>query len=323
MWLFAGLIIVLALFTWLIMWKKRTMKKMGDTRLVKLLVADFSSARFTSKFIVLSFAFALGIIAVMNPGKFDGTENINRKGIDVVIALDISKSMLATDMAPSRLDRAKQFITKLVDALPDDRIALVLFAGKAYLQMPLTVDHGATKMFVTSAGPGAVSQQGTVISEALRMGANAFSSADKRYKSIVLISDGEDHDAKAMGTAEELTQYGVMINTVGIGSQEGATITDPQTGELKKDESGNIVVSKLDEETLKKIASVSHGIYHHLDNSEEAVASVKGQLSKIEKSVSGDVSRMDFKTYYLWLVAGMFVLLLAENFLSERKKMAA
>ena len=159
-------------------------KRIGDEKLVKALIADYSPKKFTVKFVFLSVAFILGVFAVMNLRKPGESANNSRKGIDIAIALDVSKSMLATDLAPNRLERAKQFIGKLMNEMPDDRIALVLFAGKAYLQMPLTVDHGAAQVFVSSASPDAVTQQGTVISDALNMSARAFSATDRKFKSV-------------------------------------------------------------------------------------------------------------------------------------------
>ncbi len=266
---------------------------------------------------------AIGILAAMNPRQPGETDNTNRKGIDVAIALDVSKSMLATDLPPNRLERAKQFIGKLMAEMPNDRIALVLFAGKAYLQMPLTVDHGAAKMFVSSASPDAVPQQGTVISDALNMSANVFNNAEKRFKAVVLISDGEAHEEEAVKTATDLAEQGVMINTIGIGSPEGATITDPATGELKKDAAGTTIISKLNEEVLKELATATNGIYIRLESSDEAVAVLKKQLSQIESKAFGDVSQMNFKTYYMWLAGGMLLLLLIESFIPERKKVVA
>lgn len=318
-WLFLALGVLLLLFFAILRWKRTTIKKIGDEKLVKALISNFSSTLFTTKFILFSAAFALGILAVMNPGSIGGEENINRKGIDVAIALDVSKSMLATDIAPSRLERAKQFVGKLMDEMPDDRIALVLFAGKAYLQMPLTVDHGAAKLFVSSSSPATVPQQGTVISEALTMSANAFSNTDKRYKAVIVISDGEDHDEEAIKKAKELSERGVMINTIGIGSPGGATITDPVTGDLKKDEVGNTVISKLNEEELKQIAAATNGIYVRLQGSDEAVSLVKEHLSQIERKTYGDISQMNFKTYYVWFAGAMLLFLLLENFTPERK----
>ena len=266
---------------------------------------------------------SLGIIAVMNLRKPGAADNSNRKGIDLAIALDVSKSMLASDLSPNRLERAKQFIGKLMSEMPNDRIALVLFAGKAYLQMPLTVDHGAAQLFVSSASPDAVPQQGTVISDALNMSAKAFNSAERRFKAVVLISDGEDHDEDAVKTAKELAEQGVMINTIGIGSAEGSTITDPATGELKKDATGTTVISKLNEEPLKEIAKETNGIYIRLVSSDAAVVVLKQQLSQIESKAFSDVSQLNFTTYYMWFAAAMFIILLAENFIPERKKVFA
>jgi Ca-activated chloride channel family protein len=257
----------------------------------------------------------------MNLRRPGDADSIGRKGIDVVIAMDVSKSMLATDLQPSRLERAKQFITKLMGAMPDDRIALVLFAGKAYLQMPLTTDRSAAQMFVSSANPAAIPQQGTVISEALKMSAQAFNTADRRFKAVVLISDGEDHDPQADQTSKDLAQQGMMINTVGIGSAEGGYIVDPATGEHKKDENGNDVITKLNEEELKTLADNTNGVYVHLQSSDEAVVTIKQNLSQIDKKALGDVSLMNFKTYYWWFAGAMLVFLLVENFIPERKRL--
>jgi Ca-activated chloride channel family protein len=228
--------------------------------------------------------------------------------------------MLAADLAPDRLERAKQFVNKLINEMPDDRVALVLFAGKAYLQMPLTVDHRAAQMFVSSASPDAVPQQGTVISDALKMSANVFNNADKKFKAVILISDGEDHNEDAVTTAKTLAQQGVMINTIGIGSPGGAEIIDPATGQAKKDEAGNTVISKLNEEELKLIAKVTNGVYIRFQSSDEAVSLLKGQLSQIDRKAFGDESMMNFRNYFLWFTAAMFILLVIEQFIPERKK---
>ncbi len=319
-WLFTGIAILFIFFIGLMSWKKKVKKRIGDERLVNLLISNFSSKIFASKFILLSAAFSVGIIAAMNPRQPGASDNINRKGIDVVIALDVSKSMLATDIAPDRLERAKQFISKLINEMPDDRVALVLFAGKAYLQMPLTPDHNAAQMFVSTVTTDAVPQQGTMIREALKMSANVFNSNDRKFKAVILISDGEDHDEGAVITARSLAEHGVMINTVGMGSPDGSAIVDPATGQAKKDEAGNTVISKLNEDELKQIAKVTNGVYILLQSSDEAVSVLKGQLSQIDRKAFGDVSMMNFKNYFLWFAAAMFILLLFEQFIPERKK---
>ena len=292
---------------------------MGDGKLVDILTAGFSPWLFASKYILLSLGFAVGVIAVMNPRKPGEADNISRKGIDVVVALDVSKSMMASDLAPNRLERAKQFINKLMGEMPNDRIALVLFAGRAYMQMPLTTDHGAARLYVASASPDAVPQQGTVLSDAMRMSMNAFNVKERRFKTIVLISDGEEHDAAGVATAEELAEQGVMINTVGVGSTTGANIFDPTTGQNKVDEAGNVVISKLNEDVLKQVAEKTNGLYVHLEDSDEAVASVKKQLSQIETKAFGDISLVNYKTFFMWFAGAMLVFLLAENFIPERK----
>jgi Ca-activated chloride channel homolog len=308
------------LFILLLRWKRKVTRKMGDVKLVKELTSNFSGKLFSLKFILVLLAFAAGVIAIMNLRKPGDSDNNVRKGIDVVLALDVSKSMLATDLQPSRLERAKQFITKLMAVLPNDRIGLVLFAGKAYMQMPLTTDHNAAQMFVLSASPDAVPQQGTVISEALKMGANAFTTADRRFKAVVLISDGEDQDADADKTSKDLAEQGLLINTVGIGSPEGSYIPDPATGQNKRDEMGNTVISKLNEEELKSLAENTNGVYVRLQSSDESVDVVKKSLSQIENKAFGDVSLMNFKTYYWWFAGAMLIFLLIENFIPERKR---
>lgn len=320
-WLFVAIAVLVIFFILLLRWKRNVFKKMGDPQLIQSLLSPFSPFRFSSKYIIILIALTAGIIACMNPREPREKTNSGKKGIDLAIALDVSNSMLATDLAPNRLERAKQMVIKLIDAMPDDRIALVVFAGKSYLQMPLTADHGAAKLFVNAASPAIISQQGTVIGDALKMSASVFDAADKRFKAVVLLSDGEDHDADALLTARELAQQGVMINTVGIGSAEGATIPDLLTGENKKDAAGNTVVSILNEEILQSVAQYTNGIYLRLTNSETAIDGLKKQLAQIERKAYGDVSQMNFKNYYSWFVTIMLLLLLAENFIPETRKL--
>jgi Ca-activated chloride channel homolog len=321
-WLSGGVILFILLFIILLKWKKKVRKRIGDPSLVKSLIGNYSHGLFTLKIILLIIGFGSGVVAVMNLRRPAADETSNRKGIDVLIALDVSKSMLATDLAPNRLERAKQFINKLMDAMPNDRIGLVLFAGRAYLQMPLTTDYGAAQMYVASASPESVPMQGTVISEALNQSSNAFNTTERRFKTVVLISDGEDHDPEAITTAKELSSRGMMINTVGIGSPEGANIPDATTGLNKKDAMGNDVVTKLNEDELKQIAESTNGIYVRLEDSDEAVRQLLKQFSGIETKAYGDVSLMNFQSYYWWFAAAMFLLLIAEYFIPETKKVA-
>ncbi|MFI5187173.1 MAG: VWA domain-containing protein [Chitinophagales bacterium] len=323
LWLLTAIGVFILLFLLLLGWKRRTIKRIGNKKLVQQLIKSYSPRLFTTKFILFSLAFALGVAAVANLRKPGSADNISRKGIDVVIALDVSRSMLSTDLSPSRLERAKQMILKLMDQMPDDRIALVVFAGKAYLQMPLTVDHGAAAIFVSTASPDAIAAQGTVFSEALKMSERAFNANERRFKSVVLVSDGEDHDEETLKTADDLVQQGVMVCTVGIGSAEGSQIPDSATNDYKRDAMGNIVISKLNEDELKQIAQKTNGVYVHFESSDQAINELMKQLSQVEKKTFIDVSLLNYKTYYTWFAGLMFLLLILEFILPERKQKRA
>ncbi|MDB5198141.1 MAG: von Willebrand factor type [Chitinophagaceae bacterium] len=304
-------------------WKKNAMKKIGDPPLVKQLIQGFSSKLFAVKFILILFGFSLCAFAVADLVKPEGTQKINRKGIDVMIALDVSKSMLAEDIKPNRLERAKQLISKIIDKLSDDKVGIVVFAGRAYLQMPLTTDHSAAKMYLSSASTDNVPTQGTVISQALKMSYAAFNTKEKKYRSIILISDGEDHDEDAIKVTRSLADEGVMVNTVGIGSPQGAPIMDNETNEYKKDENGNTVVSKLNEEELKSIAQNGNGLYQLFSGADEVADNLHKKLMTIGQTTLTGSSFGVYKNYFWYFLLAAFVILLIESFLPEKTKMNA
>jgi len=322
-WLFAGILVSTLLFLLILSWKKKVVKRIGDKKFVKALMSSYSPTFFAIKFSLLALALGLGVLAVMDLRKPGGEDSFQREGIDVVVVLDVSKSMLATDLEPSRLEKAKQFISKLIDKMPNDRIGLIWFAGKSYLQMPLSLDHAAAKMYVSTVSTESVPQQGTLINEALEMAIKAFDPREARYKTIVLITDGETHDEDAVSTAKELTDQGLMINTVGLGSPEGTTLFDPSTNQLKKDETGAIVVSRLNEEILRELASTTHGLYVRLQNNDEAVSALLQQFSQIDKKAFPDISNMNLKPYYFLFVIGMLILCITEILIPEKRKLAA
>ena len=317
LWALSVVPFMVVLYYIVIKGKKNTIKKIGDPALVNQLIKDYSAKKFSIKFLLMLLAFVVGIIALANPRKPQGSAMVNRSGIDVMIALDVSKSMLANDIQPSRLERAKQLITKLIDQLPNDRIGIVVFAGRAYLQMPLTSDHSAAKMYLSSATSDVVPTQGTVIGDALKMCFAAFNTQEKKYKAVVLLSDGEDHDEKALKVTQELADEGVMINTIGIGSPQGSTIIDPITNETKKDAAGNAVITKLNEEELKNIAAKGNGLYQLFNNTDEVVDNMKSQLQGIGQRSITENSLVNYKNYFPWLLAVMLVMLLVEFFMSE------
>ena len=319
LWALTAIPLMVGMYFFVINSKKNTIKKIGDPALVNQLIKDYSPKKFFLKFTLILIAFTVGVIALANPRKPQGTTMVNRSGIDVMIALDVSKSMLANDIQPSRLERAKQLISKLIDKLPNDRIGIVVFAGRAYLQMPLTTDHSAAKMYLSSATTDVVPTQGTVIGDALKMCFAAFNAQEKKYKAVVLLSDGEDHDEAALKVAKELTDEGVMINTIGIGSPQGSTIIDPATNETKKDAAGNAVITKLNEEELKSIAAKGNGLYQLFSNTDEVVDNIKTQLQSIGQRSISENSLINYKNYFPWFLVTMLILLLIEFFMSEIK----
>lgn len=318
---FAGIPLIILLYLIVIRWKKRASKKIGDPALIKQLTVNYSSNKFILKFILFTTAFALCVVAVAGLVIPDGTQKVNRKGIDIMFALDVSKSMLAQDIKPDRLERAKQVITKIINNSPDDRIGLVVFAGRAYLQMPLTIDHAAAKMYLSSASPDDIPTQGTVISQALKMSGAAFNPKDKTYKAIVLLSDGEDHDKDALKIVKQLAGDGIMINTIGIGSAQGAPITDPETNSYKTDENGNMVISKLNEQELSNIATKGNGIYQYYSSTDGVASNIKTKLSGIGETVITDKSFDSYRQFFQYFLAISFMFLIIEFFISENKKM--
>ena len=310
--------VLVLLYILVLRWKKKTIKKIGDERLVKEMTSNYSAQRFALKFILIVTAFASGIFALANLRNPKGSEKVSRNGIDVMIALDVSKSMLAQDIKPTRLDRAKQLLGKLMDRLNNDRIGIVVFAGKAYLQMPLTGDHGAAKMYLSSATPDVVPTQGTVIGDALKMCYLSFNTKEKKYKTVIVISDGEDHDETAIDLAGKMAAEGVMINTVGIGSAEGAVIIDAATNEPKKDKEGNTVITKLNEEELKSIAEKGNGIYQLYNNTDEVVDILEAQLATMDQRTVTEDSLVNYQSFYQYFLLISLLLLLVEFFISER-----
>lgn len=294
---------------------------MGDAALIQVLTRNFSPRRYFWKFFMAALALVFLVVAAANPQTRGEGGKVNRKGLDLMILMDVSKSMLAQDIKPNRLERSKQLVSLLIDQLADNRIGLVWFAGRAYLQMPLTTDVSAAKIYLQNAGPEAVPTQGTVIGEALKMAGNSFNNKEKKYKAVILISDGEDHDPEALKIVKDLAASGVMINTVGVGSPEGATIYDPATRDTKKDAAGNTVITKLNEEQLRALAQTGNGTYVYLQDPSAAVRTIQAQLATIEQKELTDDAFVQYNTWYFYVLAIVLVLLLAELFLPERKPM--
>jgi Ca-activated chloride channel family protein len=315
--------VLVLLFILLIKWKRKTITKIGDEKLIRQLIADYSPRRFLVKFILVLSAFILTGLGVANLQYPKQVEQVQRQGVDVILVLDVSKSMLARDIQPNRLERSKQLMNRLIDKLRNDRIGLVLFAGRGYLQMPLTTDHSSAKIYVNSASPESVPAQGTVIGEALTISNNAFGQKEKKYKTVVLITDGEDHDETAMEAASLLAENGALLHTIGVGSAEGSTLTDPVTGEQKKDAQGNVVISRLNEPMLQELAKAANGTYQHLENTDQVVKNILEQINGMEQKSISDQSFINYRSFFQWFIGIALGLLILDFFISERKRKIA
>ncbi|MBS1772907.1 MAG: VWA domain-containing protein [Bacteroidetes bacterium] len=311
---------LVGIFVWLIYWRRQKIKKLGDEGLVNQQVMGLIPGRITLKFILTSLALTIIIIGWANLQMGSKADKIQRKGIDVVVALDVSKSMLAQDIQPDRLTRAKQLVMRMMDKMQNDRVALVVFAGRAYLQVPLTVDYSAMKMMLQNVSPDMVPTQGTVISDAIDLSMQSFSQKERKYKSLIIISDGEDHDANAISKIKEAAEQGVITHTVGIGSPQGATLYDPETKSVKLDESGNPVVSKLNEEELKNLAAAGKGTYTLLRNADDAATKLTDAMDTMEQRNMGSILFTDYTSYFQYFLLTGFLLLLIEWLISGAKR---
>lgn len=308
-----------ALFIGIIYWKRWTRKQYGDDRLVSRLLKNYSSTLFKTKIILVLVALAIGVLAAANLRKPAKADAIKGAGVDVMIMLDVSKSMLSQDAKPSRLDKAKQFINNILPKLENNRVGLILFAGQSFLQMPLTPDITAARMFVSNAGPDAVPVQGTVFSDALSLASNSLDVNEKKYKTAILITDGEDNDEAAKETAEKLYEEGVVVHTIGIGSPEGSNIIEPGSDEPKKDLEGNIIVSKLNEQLLQQIASATKGTYHRLEDVNLVSGQLASEINTMEKKGFSAAGNIEYVNFFPVLIGITLLLLIAEIFIPERK----
>jgi Ca-activated chloride channel family protein len=319
----SGLLLLIPLvliFILVLRWKRKTTKALGDETLVSKLTAGYSAKLYKVKFIAVLVALALCVLAATNVRTPLSSGKEQTAGIDIMVALDVSKSMLSNDIKPSRLERAKQLVSMLIDQSDNNRVGLVLFAGKAYLQMPLTADLSEAKLFLSNASVDAVPVQGTNISEALQLSNNALDTKEKKHKAVVLISDGEDHDADAEKIATTLADNGAIVYTVGIGTAEGSAITEPGTGTLKTDRNGKTVISKLNEEELKQIANVTGGNYFYMEDVSKTVTEVSTALNGIEKKLVESGGERSYLSISPFIIAIALLLLVVEIFIPERKK---
>lgn len=322
LWGFLVLPVLLLLFLSYVFWKKRTQKKFADNKLFKKLAPDQSTFKSNLKFIVLSLAFACFVMALVNPKLGTKMETVKREGVDIVFALDVSKSMLAEDIAPNRLEKSKRIITEIINNLAADRVGLVGYAGSAFPQVPITTDYSTTKTFLQSMNTDMVSSQGTAISQAIDLARSYYNDDDQTNKVLIILSEGEDHDSNAEGMAEQASEEGIRIFTIGVGTERGDPIPIKQNGRIQsylKDDAGETVITKKDTETLRRIAEIGNGVYIDGTSTSGAVEEILTELQKIEKTEFEAKQFADFKSKYQWFLGFGIFLVLIDILLLERK----
>ncbi len=302
--------------------KKKALIDFGDLNLINRLIPDSPKYKYAVKFLLLITALVFTIFGLANLQVGSKLEEIKREGVDIIIAIDVSNSMKAEDIKPNRLESTKQTISRLIDKLQNDRIGLIVFAGDAYLQLPLTPDYSAAKLFLSSIDTDVIPIQGTAIGSAIRLAKKSFVESEKKYKVLVVISDGENHEDDAISEAKNAAEQGVVIHTIGMGSPIGAPIpiyqNNVQVG-FRKDREGNIVVTKLDESGLQQIASAGSGKYIRATNQQNELEFVLQEISAMEKKEYAAKIFTDYEDRFQYFLAIALLLLVIEFFISDRK----
>ena len=313
--------LLVLLFVYARLQKKKALAKFGDLNLVMRLIPEFSGAREILKFIIWTTAWMLIVIGMADPQTGSKLEKIKRKGVDMIFALDVSNSMLAQDITPNRLERAKQAIIHLLGKLENDRVGLIVFAGKSYIQMPMTTDYSATRLFLSEISPGMVPVQGTAIGEAIETSASAFGNT-KQSKAIIVITDGENFEDNAVEAAKAVADKGIRVYTIGIGLPEGAPIPvysgTTQIG-YKKDASGMTVITRINEPMLEEIAKAGKGMFVRANNSQSGVQEVFDQINKLEKAEYNEAFFSDYEDRFQFFILAALILVFGEILIANRK----
>jgi len=318
-----GVIPVIALFFLILqIWKHKSQSNFADKMLLKRLSPNTSLFKSILKLVLLSLAFASLAIALVNPKIGTKLETVKREGVDIVFAIDVSKSMLAEDIAPNRLEKAKQLVTQIINNLASDRVGIIAYAGKAFPQLPITTDYAAAKMFLQNMNTDMLSSQGTAINEAIKLAKTYYDDEEQTNRVLIIISDGEDHSDEAASVAEEANEEGIRIFTIGVGDVKGGPIPEKRNGivlNYKKDNNGETVITRLNEEILKSIASKANGVYINGKNTNELVDQIGEILNKMDKKEFESKQYADFKDQFQWFLGIALFFLFLDIFLLERK----
>ncbi|MCF6129861.1 VWA domain-containing protein [Flavobacterium sp. AS60] len=310
------------LFLYIQFWKRKKQREFGDLDLIKKLSPEKSAFKPALKLGVILLALTCLIIGLVNPKIGTKLETVKREGIDIIFAIDVSKSMLAEDVVPSRLEKSKQLVSQIINNLGSDRIGIIAYSGSAFPVLPITSDYSVGKMFLQTMNPGMISAQGTSIDQAINLATTWIDKKDKTNKLLIIITDGEDHSNAATDAAEEAKKVGLKIMTIGVGTEKGGTIPLKRNGvveSFQRDQNGEVVITKRNAEVLKTIAKSASGGYVDGNSTREVIDYVKHALDNIQKTEFESTQMADFKSQFQWFLGFGFFLLLLDVFLLEKK----
>ncbi len=302
--------------------KRKAIAEFGNPELLKPLMPLLSFKRGTWKFVMLMLALAFVILGVAGPQFGSKLQQVKKKGVELMIVLDVSNSMMAQDIKPSRLEKAKMAISRMVEKLSDDKVGLVVFAGDAYVQLPITTDYSSAKLFLSGINTDIVPVQGTAIGSAIDLAARSFTPEAETSKAIIVITDGENHQDDAIIAAKRAHEKGIVVHTIGMGLEQGAPI--PQkgaSGQFMKDGQGNVVISKLDENTLQEVAKAGEGVYVRASNTDVGLNQLLDEVNQMEKTLLEERVYSDYaEKYQYFLSVGLFFIWVEFMILGRKNK---
>lgn len=319
---FALIPLCVLIYAWYVLSNKRRLARLGDSFLIRQLSPDVSKAKKTTRFVLFTLALGFLILGICNLQTGTKTQDVKREGADIMVCLDVSNSMMAQDLTPNRLERAKIALEKMIDKLEGDRLGIVVFAGEAYVQLPITTDYGAAKLFLESISPRIVPVQGTNIAAAINTSLESFGKDEGKNKAIVIITDGEQNEEDdAVSVAEEAAKRNITIHTIGVGSESGVPIPNMINGVpsgYKKDKQGNTVVTKLDPKILQDIAAATNGVYVQATSADIGLDAIMNKIEEMDKKEMESKMYTDYEDQFQWFLGAALLLLIVEALISER-----
>ncbi|MGB0777649.1 MAG: VWA domain-containing protein [Flavobacteriaceae bacterium] len=321
-YLLFGLLGLIGIFLGLLFWKKRVQGRFADLNLLQRIAPDYSTFKLTVKLSILLLGMAFLILGLTNPKMGTKLKTMKRAGVDVVFALDVSRSMDARDIAPSRLEKSKLLISRIIDQLGSDRVGIIIYAGTAHGLLPITTDHAAAKMFLEGASANMLSSQGTAISDALKMASTYYDNDEQTNRYLMILSDGEDHESNVTTAAENLVKDGVRIYTIGVGTEKGAPIPVVEYGnkvEYKRDKEGEVVITKRNDEVLRELAGIGEGDFYDGNNTSQTVEAFAEVIANAEKKEFETKEFSDYKDQFQWFLAIGLFFLIFDAFIYEKR----